>query len=299
MGLARTLLLAVLGMMLIAPGPAGVHGLQADRLFEPVEGMSRIETRRYEFFHDLEYKAAVEIGLHMDAVHAEFDRRMKRFGDRKSTRSKLFVLSSRGGYLDLLRSWGIDGTGSGAMFVYRGNGSALVSYTGDRPVERVFATLQHEGFHQFAWRRLGETLPMWANEGLAEYFERGRVERGRFVTGYADEEDVQWLREVARAGRLLPAERVLTVTNREWNAEVRGGSAGLLYQQSWAMIHFLVHGDRGKFQPFLLDFLKKVAAGMQADQAFRSAFKTDDYTLVDRRFGRFIERELQQGRAGG
>ena len=29
---------------------------------------------------------------------------------------------------------------------------------------------QHEGFHQFAWSRFAEDLPVWVNEGMAEFF---------------------------------------------------------------------------------------------------------------------------------
>jgi hypothetical protein len=37
--------------------------------------------------------------------------------------------------------------------------------------QNLWRVLAHEGFHQFIGYELGQQIPMWLNEGMAQYFE--------------------------------------------------------------------------------------------------------------------------------
>src|SRR5690606_35984862 len=97
--------------------------------------------------------------------------------------------------------------------------------------QRMLHTLQHEGFHQFAHMRIGETIPIWANEGLAEYFGRMMDLRGRFLTGLVDERTLRFVQMAIEARRHISFDELLSMTGAEWNGRVAGGSAGLQYAQ--------------------------------------------------------------------
>src|SRR2546426_8860983 len=51
----------------------------------------------------------------------------------------------------------------------------------DQPT--MWRTLAHEGFHQFLGYELGLQVPVWLNEGMAQYFETSDVVKGRLRTG--------------------------------------------------------------------------------------------------------------------
>ena len=48
---------------------------------------------------------------------------------------------------------------------------ALAVYLEGQGRAAMRKTLRHEAFHQFADDRLGDGLPVWVNEGLAQIFE--------------------------------------------------------------------------------------------------------------------------------
>ena len=63
--------------------------------------------------------------------------------------------------------------------------------------------LQHEGFHQFARIVLRVQLPPWVNEGLAEYFERAIIVRGRVKLGIADQWSITRVRQAVRRSEAM------------------------------------------------------------------------------------------------
>ncbi|MEM1328967.1 MAG: DUF1570 domain-containing protein [Planctomycetota bacterium] len=266
----------------------------ADEVFP---GAKRVESRSYEIVYTVPDEEIVPIGRHMDAVHAEYSKRMRGFKPRNNNRSPLYVFATQEQYMAYLATQGIDGSGSAGMFYWRGEESGLVVFTEGHTERSLNALLQHEGFHQFARQRLGEHLPTWANEGLAEYFERGVVEDGEFRTGYASDRDVQRLRELVREGELIGTEDLLTMASSTWNHNVRtsSGDAWKQYLQAWAFVQFFVHADRGRYQPYFLDFMKKLAQGQDAPTAFKRAFRVRDFSRVDAAYRTYLDRELRQG----
>lgn len=255
------------------------------------------KTRNYTIQSDCDPKLVEQVAKHMEGVNAEYAQRMRSFPVKNRKPVALYLLDGRDGYLAFLASKGINGSGSGGMFYTRGDEQALVVYFSQTEGhQRLWDVLEHEGFHQFARQRLGFTLPTWLNEGLAEYFERGDVQRGTFKTGYADDEEVEYLRRLARQDDgLIPLEMLVNMDGRTWNAAVAAGGASQNYLQSWALVQFFVHAENGRYQPYFLEFLRKITQGQQGDVAFRQAFKTDSIDLVEDRFRRFLDRELRQG----
>jgi len=255
------------------------------------------KTRNYTIRSDCEPEIVGQVARHMEGVNAEYARRMRSFPVKNRDPVDLYLLAGREAYLELLASKGINGEGSGGMFYTRGAEQALVVYYSEAEGhQRLWDVLEHEGFHQFARQRLGFTLPTWLNEGLAEYFERGEVQRGEFRTGYADADEVEFLRDLARKDDgLIPLELLVNMDGRTWNAAVAAGGAFQNYLQSWALVQFFVHADNGRYQPHFLEFLRKITQGQRGDVAFRQAFKADSIDLVEDRFRRFLDRDLRQG----
>ncbi len=63
----------------------------------------------------------------------------------------------------------------------------------------------------------------------------------------------------------------MAVTPEQWRAEM--GIAN--YDQAWSMVHFLVHGDGGRYQPAFAKCVRELSPGRSADGAWRDAVGSD------------------------
>lgn len=266
--------LAMIGLTLIAAPETEF----ARAALQP-QGMTSFRSRHYQVITDLDRREADEIARHMDRVFEEYDRRFAAFPVKGGTSFPLYVFLTHQGYLDYLKSEGISASNTAGMFFKSGEGDGLATFVGGMPRSSVKSTLQHEGFHQFAWSRIGRHVPMWANEGLAEYFGAAYLVRNRFVLGRVEEGRLTRLKQAIADGRTIPFAALLSMSRQEWNGRVAAGHEGsdLQYSQSWSVVHFLIEGDRGKYQDMFVKYLEGVGQGLQHQQAFGKAFGTTDY----------------------
>jgi hypothetical protein len=117
--------------------------------------------------------------------------------------------------------------------------------------------VQHEAFHQFAHVALRGRLPMWAEEGLAEYFGEGLFTGDGFETGLIPPARLGRIREMLREGQNVPLREFRGIPRERWNERVEMRN----YDQAWSFVHFLMHGEQGRLQPALATYLKEIAAG--------------------------------------
>lgn len=256
------------------------------------DGMTTYRSRHYKVVTDLEQREADEFVRHMDRVFEEYDRRFAAFPVKGGMSFPLYLFSTQQKYVEHLRGDGIDGANTAGMFFKSSEGDGLATFVGGMPRSAVRTTLQHEGFHQFAWTRIGRHVPVWANEGLAEYFGAAYLVRNRFVLGRADEGRLAGLKRAIETGKTIPFGRLLSMTDQEWGARVAGGhdETGLQYTQSWSIVHFLIDGDRGKYEGMFVKYLEGVGTGLQHQQAFGRAFGTTDYAEFEAAWKRHVER---------
>ena len=125
-------------------------------------------------------------------------------------------------------------------------------------------TVYHELLHEFAATNF-PGVPLWFNEGLAEYYSTFVLNGDQAEVGRAIENHLSYLRSID----LLPMRNLLSVTtdSREYNESERNGR---FYAQSWATVHFLL-SDNGRASQ-LREFLRKLDAGTQVEKAFVEAF---------------------------
>lgn len=247
-------------------------------------------SRHYQVTTNLDAREANRIAGHMDRVYEEYDRRFAAFPVKGGTSYPLYIFSTQERYLEHLRGDGIDGSNTAGVFYISPEDDGLATFVGGMPRSVLLSTLQHEGFHQFAWSRIGRRVPVWANEGLAEYFGAAYLVRRRFMLGQVEEGRLERLRTAIEQGRAIPLERLLSMTDREWSARVSGGheQAGLQYDQAWSVAHFLIEGDRGKYERMFLAYLEAVGTGLQHQQAFERAFGTTDYGSFEAAWKRHV-----------
>ncbi len=138
-----------------------------------------------------------------------------------------------------------------------------VDAEGDHP----YAIIYHEYTH-FVLSRDAEWLPLWLNEGLAEFYENTDIREKDVALGQPSPANIQWLRE----NRLLPLATLFTVdTSSPYYHEENKGS--IFYAESWALTHYLQ----------VKDFQEKTQR--LTDYAMLLAKKVDPVTAATRSFG--------------
>lgn len=148
------------------------------------------------------------------------------------------------------------------VFLNTSSGGNFILLRSD--VEGVDGVVYHELTHQFVSNTTAG-LPLWFNEGMAEYYSTFRTVGDKTHIGRAVAEHVLWLRNHP----LIPLRELFatTVSSPIYN---EGDRAGAFYAQSWALVHYLmIDPDR---RAKLGRFLNLLGGGKSVDEAFSGAF---------------------------
>lgn len=252
--------------------------------------LTEFHSTHYTLHTNLPRKKAARYAGHMDLVFADYSKRFRGFRDRRRGRQPLYLFRTREQYVNQLGAFGFDARASGGMFFRSSEVSGLATYVGEQSDDQVFGTLQHEGFHQFASNYIGRDLPIWVNEGLAEYFEQALIVNGKVKLGLADERRVSEIKDGIANGLLIDFDELLTITGRQWSENMRQDRAQgrMQYVQSWSIVYFLIHADGRKYQQPFQRYLLLISKGRRSDKAFRTAFKARDTIAFRKRWERFV-----------
>lgn len=167
----------------------------------------------------------------------------------------------------------------------------LTTWVEDQSEEWLFHVLQHEGFHHFANLRIGGQFPIWTNEGFAEYFGHGQFVRGKLRLGVAPASRIDRLRKAIDEDAIFSLDEFLRMSLQEWNMRVRTRDrrAQTQYDQAWALVHFLLHADRGRYRQALLTYIKETSDGRDLETAAERAFGTTDFSAFQRRWVEYMQ----------
>lgn len=126
----------------------------------------------------------------------------------------------------------------------------------------TLAIAAHEGWHQYTQQVFKHPLPVWLEEGIATYMEGHSGFRGqtpRFLP-WKNRERFDTLRNASRSGKLISLTELL---RRSPQSFLESSSDELLryYAQVWALTHFLVEGEGGRYHDGLADLLQDGANG--------------------------------------
>jgi hypothetical protein len=141
--------------------------------------------------------------------------------------------------------------------------------------EAAIPIVVHEYSHLFL-RHAGGRFPVWLNEGMAEVFSTMRPESGRIRYGDPHGDHLAHLRSGVA---LFDLTRLFAVDHDspEYNSR---NHAGVLYAQSWALVHML-HMDE-RYESKFWDFVAQVANGASAADAMTAVWgRTPEYVQRD------------------
>jgi hypothetical protein len=226
--------------------------------------MKRYQTPYYVIYSDLDINTVREAAVRLTAVAREYHERTRGFAGTIRNRLPFYLFGNP-------RDYHAAGGTPGSAGQY--NGKSLMAVVKNTHTDRLWGVIQHEGFHQFAHRVIRGELPIWVNEGLAEYFGGGIWTGDGFVTGLIPPERLKRIQVHIKNDRILPFLNMLTMSHQKWTSSL----AGRNYDQAWSVVHFLVHAEGGKYREASETFIKDISRGDPWEKAFL------------RRFGRNVE----------
>jgi len=255
----------------LAAAPAGkTAGTVPSTQCATAPGAMRLQqTTCYDVYTNLDPELAREAALRLATTAREYDRRTRGFSGDTPKRMAFYLFSRQEDYL---AAGGVPGTNG---VYYR---DKLLAFADPSQTDRLWRTLQHEGFHQFADQAISRKLPPWVGEGLAEYFGEGIWTGDGFVTGLVRPVRLARVKRMIADGQTMPFDQMIAMTAGQWSQRLAPGD----YDQAWAMVHFLIQATDGKYTQSFAKFVKDVAGNRPWTMAFKLRFGGDVPALQDR-----------------
>jgi len=127
-------------------------------------------------------------------------------------------------------------------------------------------TLYHEYTHAY-FRYNFRGLPLWLDEGLAEYYGNTSIESKEAGVGMPNETQLRTLKESA----LLPIDQLVTIDRTSPLYNTREHS-GIFYAESWALVHYLMLSPDVRDQDLLNKYLHALHATDDPIEAAKQSF---------------------------
>jgi hypothetical protein len=128
-----------------------------------------------------------------------------------------------------------------------------------------FATVYHEYTHYMLSK--ATWIPLWLNEGLAEFYQNTDIHEKDVILGQASSNDILYLRQ----NRLLPLTTLLQVDHSSpyYHEEQKGS---VFYAESWALTHYIEVTDSQNKTNHLHDYAELLVKGEDSVTAAQHAF---------------------------
>ncbi|WP_446743173.1 tetratricopeptide repeat protein [Silvibacterium acidisoli] len=150
----------------------------------------------------------------------------------------------------------------------------------DAEGEHPFDTVYHEYTH-LQFRKAAEWMPLWMNEGEAEFFQNTTLENKEVLLGQPSVNDILYLRQQ----KLIPLQTLLTVdASSPYYHEENKGS--IFYSESWALTHYLMVTDKIEHTQRVLDYLALMSQHVDSVTAAQKAF--GDLTVLQHKLQDYV-----------
>ncbi|HET9211298.1 MAG TPA: tetratricopeptide repeat protein [Thermoanaerobaculia bacterium] len=261
---SRTLHAAALAAALwTAAVPAGA-------LPSPKDSWIEVHTANFTLFSEVGERKTREIGEDLERLRDALSQLSPGLTLSSPIPTNIYVFRSASSFQPYQRIYNGKPLDSGGYFL----GQQLANYVainGDQHGDER-GIIYHEYLHYLLHNNF-ETLPLWLNEGLAEYYSTFQSDRNEARIGQPVREHVFWLRQHT----FIPLSTLFAVTEKspEYNETDRRGG---FYAESWALVHYMISGNPERRRQ-ASEYLRLLQAGTPPDQIFAKAFGADPATL--------------------
>lgn len=151
----------------------------------------------------------------------------------------------------------------------------------DSEAGNPYPVVYHEYTHLF-FRQADEPIPLWLNEGLAEFYQNTEIYDQDVLLGEPNQQHLMLLRQE----KLLPLTTLFRVDEKSsYYVEEKKGS--IFYAECWALIHYLMLKDYGEKTSKVLEYTGMVNHNVDPVTAAVSVF--GDLQKLQRNLELYIE----------
>jgi Tfp pilus assembly protein PilF len=153
----------------------------------------------------------------------------------------------------------------GGLFLSTGDKNYILLRL-DAEGEHPFWIIYHEYTH-FQLRKDSDWLPLWLNEGLAEFFQNTDIYDKEVQLGKPSQDDLIYLRQ----NRIIPLATLFRVdaTSPYYHEEQKGS---IFYAESWALTHYLEISDRQNKTHYVTNYAERMSHHEDPVTAAQEAF---------------------------
>ena len=132
--------------------------------------------------------------------------------------------------------------------------------------EHPYASIYHEYTH-LVFAADGDWMPLWFNEGLAEFNQNTEIQDKQVLLGIPSADDILYLRQ----NSLIPLDVLFRVDAKSpyYHQEQKGS---VFYAESWALMHYLMISESHHKTHAIDDYLAHVKDGQDPADAAARAF---------------------------
>jgi tetratricopeptide (TPR) repeat protein len=228
-----------------------------------------LEVRSTHFIvlSDSSEKDARRVATHFERMHMVFHALFPTQGDDSDPPIVVLAVKDRKGMKALEpEAYLAKGQVDIAGFFLRAADKNYILMRLDAEEEHAYSTVYHEYTH-YMLRKADGWLPLWLNEGLAQFYENTDIDDKNAWLGQANAEELRYLNRID----LLPMATLLSIdTTSPYYHDEQKGSA--FYAESWALTHFLIVSDRLQGTHRMHDYAQALAQGADAVTAARDVF---------------------------
>jgi hypothetical protein len=208
-----------------------------------IADFANVTQGRYQVFAQGGHQMAFEVNLFMNEMLRQYEKFFNNWTLKEGTR--VIVFDNR----DDFRQY------AGSVVTLTHAGLAGYCYfrtdeVGNQFYELVtcqdanlWRVLAHEGFHQFIGYELGQQIPMWLNEGMAQYFETSFVTGSRFNVGQVSRQKLALAQYLIVSKKGPPLAQLI-----QWDRGTFYANANVAYPMSWALVYYLLNANNDRFQ---------------------------------------------------
>jgi tetratricopeptide (TPR) repeat protein len=142
----------------------------------------------------------------------------------------------------------------------------LIALRMDASGNQDYHVIYHEYTHMVLQLNFGR-LPLWLNEGLAEFFAYSELMDKVSYLGRSSRE----ARIALNENPMIPLETLLSVTEDSPHY-LEQEKADIFYPESWALTHYLMIGDKRAHTKQLMTFIRLIQEGVSDREAANQAF---------------------------
>jgi hypothetical protein len=234
-----------------------------------IADFANVTNGRYQVFAQGGHQMGLEINMFMNAILGQYEKFFNNWSGKAGSRVVVFDnpndFRRYAGDVTSLSHAGLAGychlkTDEAGNQFYE-----LVTYQ-DPNLWRVLA---HEGFHQFIGYELGQQIPIWLNEGMAQYFETSFNIGPHFYVGQISRSKLLYAQALIVNRQAPPLAQMI-----QWDRATFYANANVAYPMSWALVYYLLNSNNDRFeQSEFRRYLQDLKVGK------------DDVKSLQRRFG--------------